>query len=224
MCIRDRSNDSSPDSEYLNSVISLETSLDAKRLFELTSKIETELGRVRSDRWAARTVDLDILLFGDQVIEGDHLIIPHPRMSFRKFVLQGAVEVAPDMVHPQSGVTLKALWQRSCSGPRKALWLVCGSEKINEARQVKDELTRTSGGPFFSEPESWQIMIHEHASIKDLQQHAITAQEYSLLLYSGSDRDFHQAARWFGGPLLNLSNCDSSSLKREIVAAVEAML
>jgi len=220
----DQTDDSSPASEYLNSVISLETSLDAKRLFELTRTIETELGRVRSGRWTARTVDLDILLFGDQVIEADHLTIPHPRMSFRKFVLQGAVEVAPDMVHPQSGVTLKALWQRSCSGPRKVLWLASAPEKIHEARQVKDGLTKISGGPFFPEPERWEIVVHQQASVTELEELPIAAEEYSLLLYSGSDQEFKETARWFGGPLLNLSNCDSSFLRREIVAAVEAML
>ena len=219
----DKSDDSSPASEYLNSVIFLETSLDAKRLFELTRTIETELGRVRSGRWTARTVDLDILLFGDQVIEADHLTIPHPRMSFRKFVLQGAVEVAPDMVHPQSGVTMKALWQRSCYGPRKVLWLALGPEKLREARQVKDELAKISGGPFFPGAECWEIVVHQQVSAQELEQHPIVAEEYCLLLYSGGDQDFHEAARWFGGPLLNLGNCDSSLLKREIAAAVEAM-
>ena len=219
----DQPDDPSSASEYLNSVISLETSLDAKRLFELTRQIETELGRVRSGRWAARTVDLDILLFGDQVFETDHLTVPHPRMSFRRFVLQGAIEVAPEMVHPQSQVTLKALWDRSCSGPRKALWLVSDPEKLDEARQVKDELAKTSGGPFFPGPECWEIVIHEHVSAQDLEQHPIAAEEYSLLLYSGGGQEFQEAARWFGGPLLNLSNCSLSFLKREIVAAVEAM-
>ena len=148
------------------------------------------------------------MLFGDQVIEADHLTIPHPRMSFRKFVLQGAVEVAPDMVHPQSGVTLKALWQCSCSGPRKVLWLASAPEKIHEARQVKDGLTKISGGPFFPEPEGWEIVVHRQASVTELEELPIAAEEYSLLLYSGSDQEFKETARWFGGPLLNLSNCD----------------
>lgn len=219
----DQSDDSSSASDYLNSVISLETSLDAKRLFELTRKIETELGRVRTDRWAARTVDLDILLFGDQVIETDHLIIPHPRMSFRRFVLQGAVEVAPDMVHPQSQVTLRALWERCCSGRRKVLWLVSDPEKLDEARQVRDGLAKTSGCPFFPGPECWEIVIHQQASVDQQERHPIEAEEYSLLLYWAGDQEFHEAARWFGGPLLNLNNCSSSFLNREIVAAVEAM-
>ena len=220
----DQSDHPSSDSEYLNSVISLETGLDAKRLFELTRKIETELGRVRSGRWAARTVDLDLLLFGDQVIETDQLTIPHPRMSFRRFVLQGAVEVAPDMVHPQSQVTLKALWDRSSSGPRKALWLVSDSAKIGEARQVTGELAKTLGGVFFPGLESWEIVIHQLASAKELTQRPVSAEEYSLLIYSGGDQEFPEVARWFGGPLLNLSNSSSSFLKREIVAAVEAMI
>ncbi len=220
----DQSDGSLSASEYLNSVISLETSLDAKRLFEITRKIETDLGRERSGRWTARTVDLDILLFGDQVDETDHLTIPHPRMSFRRFVLQGAVEVAPDMVHPQSNVTLKALWDRISSGSRKVLWLVGGPEKLDVARQVNDGLAKTSDGPFFPGTESWEIVIHQLASARELEQHPIAAEEYSLLLYSGNGQEFHETARWFGGPLLNLNNCSSSFLKREIVAAVEAML
>jgi len=219
----DQSNDPSSDSEYLNSVISLETSLDAKRLFELTRKIETKLGRERSDRWTARTVDLDILLFGDQVIETDQLTIPHPRMSFRRFVLQGAVEVAPDMVHPESYVPIKALWHRIIFGPRKVLWLASDREKLDEARQVKDGLAKVSAGPFFPGPESWEIVIHHLASARELERHPMAAEEYSLLLYSGGDKEFHKVARWFGGPLLNLSNCSSSFLKREIAAAAEAM-
>jgi len=161
-------------------------------------------------------------LFGDQEIETDHLTVPHPRMSFRKFVLQGAVEVAPDMVHPQSQVTLKVLWDRVDAGPRKVLWLVGDSEKLNEARRVKDELSKDSEG-FFSGPKSWKIDIHQHTSAAELQRLSIRADEYSLLLYSGGGQEFHEAARWFGGPLLNLSNCRSSFFKREIVAAVEAM-
>ena len=219
----DQPDDLSSGSEYLNSVISLETSLDAKRLFELTRQIEIDLGRVRSGRWTARTVDLDILLFGDQVIETDHLTIPHPRMSFRRFVLQGAVEVAPEMVHPHSQVTLAALWDRICSGPRKVLWLASDSQKHDEARQIKEGLTKAFDGPFSPGPKCWDIVVHEHASVEELEQHQIAAEAYSLLLYAGEGQKFHETARWFGGPVLNLINCHRSFLKREIVAAVEAM-
>ena len=218
-----RSEDSSSASEYLNSVISLETSLDDKQLFKTTQKIETELGRVRSDRWAARTVDLDILLLGDQLVSSEHLIIPHPRMSFRRFVLQGAVEVAPDMVHPLSQVTIKALWKRVCSGPRRVLWLASGPENLDQARQAKGRLAKTLGCPFFPGPKCWEVVIHELTSVEDLEKDRIAAEQYSLLLYSGGEQEFPAASRWFGGPLLNLSNCSSSFLEREIVAAVEAM-
>ena len=219
----DQSDDPSAASEYHNSVISLQTSLDVQELFELTRKVETELGRVRSGRWAARTVDLDVLLFGNQVIETDLLVIPHPRMSFRRFVLQGAVEVAPDMLHPQSQVTLKALLERIDSGPRKVLWLASDSKNLDEAQGVKDELTKNPEGPFCSGPKCCEIDIHTQVSVKDLEQQPIEPQEYCLLLYSGRDQEFSVTARWFAGPALNLINCSSPFLSREIVAAVEAM-
>ncbi len=218
-----QSNQIAASSEYLNSVISLKTSLDVKQLFETTRKIETELGRVRSDRWTARTVDLDILLFGDQVIETDHLTIPHRRMSFRRFVLQGAVEVAPEMLHPHSRATLKALWERVCSGRRKVLWLAGGAERLDRARLAKDQLAKTSGCPFFSGPEGWEIEIYELTSVENLMHDSIEAEDYSLLLYSDCQQKFPDAACWFAGPALDLSNCSSSFLNREIVAAVEAM-
>jgi 2-amino-4-hydroxy-6-hydroxymethyldihydropteridine diphosphokinase len=211
------------DAEYLNSVISLETSLDAKRLFQLTRSIETDLGRVRSGRWTARTVDLDVLLFGDQVIETDSLTIPHLRMSFRKFVLQGAVEVAPEMVHPQSQVTLEALWHRVCHGPRKVLWLASDQQKSDEARRLRAKLSSTSEGLLAAECDAWEITVHPHTSIEQLKRHPIVAKDYSLLLYSGGGQSLNDAARWFGGPLLNLSNCESSFVEREIMAAIQAM-
>ena len=109
--------------EYLNSVIRLDTELNVESLFELTTKIEVTLGRVREKRWDSRTVDLDLLLFGDHVLQTRTLTVPHPRMSFRKFVLSSAVEIAGDMTHPIIGLTVSALWSRVESAPTQVLWL-----------------------------------------------------------------------------------------------------
>lgn len=95
--------------EFLNGAVRLETQLAPAPLFALLRDIERDLGRVPGARWAARTLDLDLLLYDQRVIDTPTLVVPHPRMSFRRFVLVPAVQIAPDMVHPTSGWTLGQL-------------------------------------------------------------------------------------------------------------------
>lgn len=94
---------------FLNAVAAFETSLPPSALLDLLQSIEHELGRQRSERWAARTIDLDLLLYDDQVIDTPELVVPHPRMAFRRFVVQPAAEVAPQLVHPTIGWTMAQL-------------------------------------------------------------------------------------------------------------------
>jgi 2-amino-4-hydroxy-6-hydroxymethyldihydropteridine diphosphokinase len=91
--------------DYLNAVIKLVTSLTALELLRATQAIEIKRGRVRGERWAARTLDIDILLFGDEIINTTTLQVPHPRMSVRNFVLYPLAEIANQkMVLPSIGV------------------------------------------------------------------------------------------------------------------------
>ncbi len=80
---------------FLNCVVAVETNLSATALLDRCQQIEQELGRVRERPKGPRTIDLDILLFGDSVIQSERLTIPHPRMFQRKFVLQPLSEIAP---------------------------------------------------------------------------------------------------------------------------------
>lgn len=80
---------------FLNAAAALETSLDPFALHALLGQIEAEAGRERRVRWGERTLDLDLLLFGEQRIESPHLIVPHPRFAVRRFVVAPLVEVAP---------------------------------------------------------------------------------------------------------------------------------
>ncbi len=96
-------------SDYLNAAIRIETDLAAAELQRVLQRAETLLGRTRSVRWNARLVDLDLLLYGTQTTDTPDLTVPHPRMSFRRFVLQPAVEVAGEMVHPETGLSLRSL-------------------------------------------------------------------------------------------------------------------
>jgi 2-amino-4-hydroxy-6-hydroxymethyldihydropteridine diphosphokinase len=93
---------------FLNAAALLSTSLTPEDLLEQLHRIEEQLGRTRFERWAARTVDLDLLLY-DAVEVQSALMLPHPRMAFRRFVLEPAVEVAPWMLHPESGWTVQRL-------------------------------------------------------------------------------------------------------------------
>ena len=97
--------------EYLNAVALCETSLPPQDLLEFLLNLEIDLGRERRTRWDARTIDLDLLLYDDLVTRKDALVLPHPRMAFRRFVLSPAVEIAADWVHPTTGWTIRRLVQ-----------------------------------------------------------------------------------------------------------------
>jgi 2-amino-4-hydroxy-6-hydroxymethyldihydropteridine diphosphokinase len=86
--------------DFINAVVSLETDLSARELLDACHAIEDRLGRKRTLRWGPRTIDLDILLYGDLVMSQHDLVIPHPLMATRKFVLAPLAEIAPEVVHP----------------------------------------------------------------------------------------------------------------------------
>lgn len=86
---------------FVNAVALCETSLDAKRFLEVLQETERICGRVRRERWGPRTLDLDVLSFGDSIIETAELTLPHPRLHERKFVLVPLLEIFPQWRHPR---------------------------------------------------------------------------------------------------------------------------
>lgn len=90
--------------DYINAVVSLQTTLDAQALFEHLQAIELAHGRERSERNAPRTLDLDLLLFGNESIDTEHLTVPHPRMHLRAFVLHPLAELAPKLQLAQGAI------------------------------------------------------------------------------------------------------------------------
>ncbi len=86
--------------KYIDAVACIETDLSPQSLFEKMMSIEQALGRVRSEKWAARTIDLDLLLYGSEVISTPALTVPHSQMHLRSFVLKGMCELNGELIHP----------------------------------------------------------------------------------------------------------------------------
>jgi 2-amino-4-hydroxy-6-hydroxymethyldihydropteridine diphosphokinase len=100
--------------KFLNGVIEISTTLTPQELLKVLQEIEKALGRVRKERWGPRTIDLDILFYGDLIVNEERLIIPHPLMHKREFVLKPLLRIAPDLIHPVLKKSVKELldqWQ-----------------------------------------------------------------------------------------------------------------
>lgn len=91
---------------FLNAAVMVDTELDARTLLWNLMLVEKRLGRVRTQHWGPRTIDLDLLLYGDEIIEDEDLRVPHPEITRRSFVLVPLVELEPRLVHPGTGEPL----------------------------------------------------------------------------------------------------------------------
>lgn len=102
-----------PQGRYLNAAARLRTTLSARQLLVRLQAIERAAGRVRAaERNAPRSLDLDLLLYGDSRIREPDLVVPHPRLCERGFALEPLAELAPDLRHPDSGVRIDELARR----------------------------------------------------------------------------------------------------------------
>jgi len=97
---------------FFNMAIELMTALDAGALFSWMSRIESSLGRTRTEKWGPRIIDLDIIFYGDEIIEEEDLVIPHPRAHERAFVLIPLLEICPERMHPKLDLTVWELYDR----------------------------------------------------------------------------------------------------------------
>lgn len=102
-----------PQGKYLNAVWEIETRLSLRELKDRLLEIENQLGRKRKQRNTPREIDLDILFYGDEIVEQADLKVPHPRLHERAFVLAPLAELAPELVHPKLKKTIKELLEKS---------------------------------------------------------------------------------------------------------------
>jgi 2-amino-4-hydroxy-6-hydroxymethyldihydropteridine diphosphokinase len=99
-----------PDSPaFLNGVIELQTTLTPHALLAQLLEIERALGREHRTKWEPRTIDLDLILYGAQIIDKADLTVPHPLMHQRRFVLEPLAQIAPHVVHPTTGKSIRSL-------------------------------------------------------------------------------------------------------------------
>jgi 2-amino-4-hydroxy-6-hydroxymethyldihydropteridine diphosphokinase len=86
--------------DFSNACVLLKTDLKVAQLMQNILNIEQLMGRVRAERWGPRLIDIDIILFGDEIVNSPEVTVPHPYMHERRFVLEPAAEIAPEMIHP----------------------------------------------------------------------------------------------------------------------------
>jgi 2-amino-4-hydroxy-6-hydroxymethyldihydropteridine diphosphokinase len=102
---------------FINCVLQLTTTLSPFQLMQNLLSIEYAMGRRRKRRWEARIIDLDILLFGQEVMRSRDLVIPHPLMHKRRFVLEPLAQLVPELIHPVLKVTIDRLLHEVAIGP-----------------------------------------------------------------------------------------------------------
>ena len=105
---------------FLNSVIKINTTLDAFRVLKKSQEIENNLGRERVEKWGERTIDIDILFYNNEIINTTKLNIPHPFIQKRKFVLVPLSEIAPNYIHPTLKKNISTLLSE-CKDNQKVL-------------------------------------------------------------------------------------------------------
>jgi 2-amino-4-hydroxy-6-hydroxymethyldihydropteridine diphosphokinase len=124
---------------FLNGACLIETDLAAGEVLAMLMAVENTLHRERQERWAARTIDLDLLLYDDLVVETDALTLPHPRMATRRFVLEPSAEIAADLPFPLGGCRVRDLLDNiSAPHPFVAVVGVPGSGTAEVAAAVAD--------------------------------------------------------------------------------------
>lgn len=95
--------------DFLNGVVSIKTSLSPHNLLYTLKDIEISIGRKHRTRWGPREIDMDMLIYGDQCLQTPNLVIPHPEMHLRRFVLVPLAEIAPNLSHPVFDKTVQSL-------------------------------------------------------------------------------------------------------------------
>jgi 2-amino-4-hydroxy-6-hydroxymethyldihydropteridine diphosphokinase len=233
--------------EFLNAAARIETSHSPLRLLDELKGIEARRGRRETERWAPRPVDIDILLYGDEVAETAMLTLPHPRMSFRRFVLAPAAEIAPRMLHPVIGWPVERLLLH-LSAASDEVAIVSSSEPLR--RSVCQFLAeryaaRSIDRPAFATAEKlWPAALSTWVAVDPtvagemsappksggLPYAAAAFPKLTILLDAESDTPGANKSQWSSvarqpgrGPTLRLQPTDLETVRTEVAAAIDAV-
>ena len=228
-------NDESEQPGYLNACIWLKTDQPCRDFFESISSIELNLGRQRHTKWAPRTVDLDLLIFGDELIWEPGICIPHPRMSFRQFVLQPLLQISPALVHPFAQVSIEHLVHQLVQNDNH-VFIRCDEAEKNadrvaqylEDRQCDYQVVSPTQINLFqptpsNQSEKWELTFSSHDNTQDLPE---SRPKLVIDVFDELNTEKLRAAKGvaYRGPQLLLDNGPvSGTLPNELLAAIAAM-
>jgi 2-amino-4-hydroxy-6-hydroxymethyldihydropteridine diphosphokinase len=234
--------------EFLNAAATIETKTPPLLLLDEMKDIEARHGRTaKSERWAARPLDIDLLLYENEVMETPMLTLPHPRMTFRRFALEPAAEIAGRMLHPVIGWPIERLLLH-LSAASDQVAIVSPSEKYRRhfgELVVKRFGARPGATPAFANAEqfwpatftSWLLMNPREdagrtpaGQVSSLPYAAVAFPKLTILIDGESTLPAVSKAPWSAlvrrpgrGPTLRLQETESATFQPEIEAAVEAV-
>ena len=231
---------------FLNGALLVETALGPEALLDRLQEIERQLGRRRSEHWGPREVDLDLLLYGERQCQTDQLELPHPRMSFRRFVLEPAAEIAPWMRHPASGWTVGQLLRHlntapeaitvGTADPKDAEWLA-GRLRIRDREPLVQSTRRAGSRKKVPDPFFFAGGVGKPQAVKFLPEVASTSWERPLPTpqpklviawdckpagRTGSPAGVPHAS-YAKGPLATITTADRDQALAEALAAASAV-
>ena len=207
--------------EFLNGAAIFRTTLSPLGVFSLLQDTERNLGRETVERWGPRLIDLDLLLYADKVLADDDqkLVVPHPRMAFRDFVLQPAHDVAPQLRHPVIGWTIAELWLHAQTCPPYLVFALSDEERARRLSQMVALSDETHPVPF---PEFSSFSLSSEATetlwcsqIESIPEE--TPVRPKLVIHDGA------ASLSMSGPTIDVSDLSDDQAAIEIAAAIDAM-
>jgi 2-amino-4-hydroxy-6-hydroxymethyldihydropteridine diphosphokinase len=202
---------------FLNAAALVATNLSAEELLAELQQIEARCGRTSSERWAARTLDLDLLLYDQLVVEVNQLVLPHPRMSFRRFVLEPAAEIVPQMIVPTIGWSIEQLFDQVCSANDRLAILSSASDLRWElSRQITSQLD----AHVVERDIDQALWPEEHTTWISLagDPRPVGNQPKLTVVLSDNPGEWRQPGR---GPTLRLGTLNQVGIEQEISAAIE---
>ena len=233
--------------DFLNLAAVIETKIPPLQLLKELQDIESRHGRQRVERWGPRTLDIDLLLYDDEVAETQMLTLPHPRMSFRRFVLEPAAEIAPRMLHPIIGWPIERLLLH-LDAASDQLAIVTPSDSLR--RQVTELISKRLDAKPIDQPTfatadthwpraltSWlalQPLVGTEKSVRPeavgLRYAAASFPKLTVLLDADSDSPRSIKSQWSAtvrqpgrGPMLRLQETGEANINTEVFAAIDSV-